>query len=406
MSGFTILTITQINSYLKSYIDENKKLSGVYIKGEIADFKENLYSGHMYFSLKDFDSEISCVMFRNYAERIRFKPQNGMSVIARCDLSVYKKTCSCQLYVYDMQPEGLGAKYLAFEQLKDRLEKEGLFAQESKKPLPRFPEKIGVVTSAHGAALQDIINVLGRRWPFAKLVLTPAAVQGAEAPEQLIKAIKKQNAEVKPDVIIIGRGGGSSDDLSAFNDEQLARTIFACEIPVISAVGHETDFSICDFVADLRAPTPSAAAELASPDVYDLRQTLDSNLDFLSETLRKKIDGLTEKTELASSVKLFNFTENIRQDCTLKLTEEARILKYGFENKIKEFDFALRKELSALDSNNPTKLLKKRICCAEVNGKNIKSINDLSVGDSFKLYFSDGNLTATVDSKTEGGVSI
>lgn len=405
MPGFTILTITQINSYLKSYIDENKKLSGIYIKGEIADFKENLYSGHMYFSLKDFDSEISCVMFRNYAERIRFKPQNGMSVIARCDLSVYKKTCLCQLYVYDMQPEGLGAKYLAFEQLKERLEKEGLFSSEFKKPLPPFPGKIGIITSAHGAALHDIINVLGRRWPCAKLIVTPAAVQGVDAPMQLINAVKKQNDDIKPDVIIIGRGGGSSDDLSAFNDEQLARTIFACKIPIISAVGHETDFSICDFVADLRAPTPSAAAELVSPDVYELRQTLDSNLDFLSESLRKKVDELTAKTELLSAVKLKGFTDRIADKYTSELCESAYMMKYNFEKKINSLNFALQKELSALDFNNPAKLLKKKICCAESNGKVIKSINDISVGESFRLYFPDGNLTATVDSKTEGGIS-
>ena len=304
MPGFSILSVTQVTSYLKSYLDENPKLSGIYIRGEIADFKENLYSGHMYFSLKDAESEVKCVMFRSYAERIRFTPQNGMAVIARCDLSVYKKTCACQLYVYDIQPDGLGAKFLAFEQLKERLEKEGLFAPEAKKPLPRFPGKIGVITSAHGAALHDIINVLGRRWSLAKLVLTPVSVQGADAPEQLIRALKKQDDEIKPDVIIIGRGGGSSDDLSAFNDEMLARTVFSCKTPVISAVGHETDFSICDFVADLRAPTPSAAAELASPDCDEIKQTLDSNLDFLDNVLRKKIDDRSGKLAMIGSIKL------------------------------------------------------------------------------------------------------
>lgn len=406
MSGFSILSVTQITSYLKSYIDENKKLSGIYIRGEIADFKENFYSGHMYFSLKDAESEISCVMFRSYAERIRFTPQNGMSVIARCDLSVYKKTCSCQLYVYDIQPEGLGAKYLAFEQLKERLEKEGLFAPEAKKPLPRFPQKIGVITSAHGAAVHDIINVLGRRWPSARIILTPVSVQGSEAPEQLIRALKKQDKEIKPDVIIIGRGGGSSDDLSAFNDEVLARAVFACKTPVISAVGHETDFSICDFVADLRAPTPSAAAELASPDVYEIKQTLDSNIDFLEGTLRKKIGNLKAELAVIGCVKVYDFTARIDSKFALRLNEQTNILKRNFENKLNGESIALQAELAKLDSNNPAKFLKRALCRAETDGKAIKSINDVAVGKSIDLYLPDGQLKATVTEMTEGGLSL
>lgn len=406
MSGFSILSVTQITSYLKSYIDENKKLSGIYIRGEIADFKENFYSGHMYFSLKDAESEISCVMFRSYAERIRFTPQNGMSVIARCDLSVYKKTCSCQLYVYDIQPEGLGAKYLAFEQLKERLEKEGLFAPEAKKPLPRFPQKIGVITSAHGAAVHDIINVLGRRWPSARIILTPVSVQGSEAPEQLIRALKKQDKEIKPDVIIIGRGGGSSDDLSAFNDEVLARAVFACKTPVISAVGHETDFSICDFVADLRAPTPSAAAELASPDVYEIKQTLDSNIDFLEGTLRKKIGNLKAELAVIGCVKVYDFTARIDSKFALRLNEQINILKRNFENKLNGESIALQAELAKLDSNNPAKFLRRALCRAETDGKAIKSINDVAVGKSIDLYLPDGQLKATVTEMTEGGLSL
>lgn len=406
MSGFSILSVTQITSYLKSYIDENKKLSGIYIRGEIADFKENFYSGHMYFSLKDAESEISCVMFRSYAERIRFTPQNGMSVIARCDLSVYKKTCSCQLYVYDIQPEGLGAKYLAFEQLKERLEKEGLFAPEAKKPLPRFPQKIGVITSAHGAAVHDIVNVLGRRWPSARIILTPVSVQGSEAPEQLIRALKKQDEEIKPDVIIIGRGGGSSDDLSAFNDEVLARAVFACKTPVISAVGHETDFSICDFVADLRAPTPSAAAELASPDVYEIKQMLDSNIDFLEGTLRKKIGNLKAELAVTGYVKAYDFTARIDSKFALRLNEQTNILKRSFENKLNGESIALQAELAKLDSNNPAKFLKRTLCRAETDGKAIKSINDVAVGKSIDLYLPDGQLKATVTEMTEGGLSL
>ena len=297
MAGFNILTVTQITSYLKSYIDENKKLSGIYIKGEITDFKANFYSGHFYFSLKDSGAEINCVMFRSYAERIRFMPENGMSVIVRCDLSVYQKSCSCQLYVYDIQPEGLGAKHLAFEQLKSKLESEGLFNAEHKKTLPRYPEKIGVITSANGAALQDIINVLKRRWPVAKIMLTPVSVQGEDAPIQLLSALKKQDSVIKPDVIIIGRGGGSSEDLSAFNDEALARAIFECKTPVVSAVGHETDFTLSDFVADLRAPTPSAAAELAVFDYYDTLLDIDNFQDKLNRIIDSKVILLKSKMQ-------------------------------------------------------------------------------------------------------------
>ncbi|MBQ6699599.1 MAG: exodeoxyribonuclease VII large subunit, partial [Oscillospiraceae bacterium] len=328
MAGFNILTVSQITAYLKSYLDENKKLSGIYIKGEITDFKANFYSGHFYFSLKDQNSEINCVMFKSYAERIRFLPKDGMSVIVRCDLSVYQKSCSCQLYVYDIQPEGLGAKHLAFEQLKEKLEKEGLFDAQYKKDIPPYPEKIGVITSAYGAALQDIINVLSRRWPVTKIVLTPVSVQGEDAPEQLLKAVKKQDELVKPDVIIIGRGGGSSEDLSAFNDEKLARAIFECNTPVISAVGHETDFSICDFVADLRAPTPSAAAELASPDINVLRQTIDGNLEWMKDRILKKCDNYAKILNNMQSVKLYNFTDKIIESRNKKLKEIEKELLF------------------------------------------------------------------------------
>ena len=404
MAGFNILTVTQITSYLKSYIDENKKLSGIYIKGEITDFKANYYSGHFYFSLKDANSEISCVMFRSYAERIRFMPKDGMSVIVRCDLSVYQKACSCQLYVYDIQPDGLGAKHLAFEQLKEKLEKEGLFDIQKKKSIQVYPEKIGVVTSSNGAALQDIINVLKRRWPVARIMLTPVSVQGEDAPKQLVTAIKKQDNEIKPDVIIIGRGGGSSEDLSAFNDEELARAIFACKTPVISAVGHETDFSISDFVADLRAPTPSAAAELASPDINALRQTLDDNLEWVKDYLCKKYDKYAEKLNNLSSVKSKYFTENFVKSKQTSLDNLNKDLVFTFKNQINRNSNLLILEVSKLDSNNPAKILRKSVCRIEKDNKKITSADDISVGDNVDIWFSDGKAKALITEK-EGGVS-
>ncbi|MBP1568946.1 MAG: exodeoxyribonuclease VII large subunit [Oscillospiraceae bacterium] len=405
MAGFNILTVTQITAYLKSYIDENKKLSGIYIKGEITDFKANFYSGHYYFSLKDSGAEINCVMFRSYAERIRFMPENGMSVIVRCDLSVYQKACSCQLYVYDIQPEGLGAKHLAFEQLKAKLEAEGLFDEKYKKTLPQYPEKIGVITSGSGAAIQDIINVLTRRWPVAKIVLTPVSVQGEDSPKQLISALRKQDSVIKPDVIIIGRGGGSSEDLSAFNDETLAREIFACKTPVISAVGHETDFSICDFVSDLRALTPSAAAELSSPDINALRQSFDDNIGWMRDYIERKCDKYADLLSKFTSVKSKNFTDNflLKYQNQLDFISEKRefLFKNLLLNKESKFSLALAK----LDYNNPAKIFSKSVCRIEKDKKEVVSAKKVFPGDSIKIYFSDGVLKATVTEKEEGGPS-
>lgn len=406
MGGFNILTVTQITSYLKSYIDENKKLSGIYIKGEITDFKANYYSGHFYFSLKDSGAEISCVMFRSYAERIRFMPENGMSVIVRCDLSVYQKACSCQLYVYDIQPDGIGAKHLAFEQLKAKLESEGLFDEKYKKSIPPYPEKIGVITSSNGAALQDIINVLKRRWPVAKIMLTPVSVQGEDAPKQLLLALKKQDNEIKPDVIIIGRGGGSSEDLSAFNDETLARTIFASKIPVISAVGHETDFSICDFAADLRAPTPSAAAELSGPDINTLRQSFDDNLEWMRGIINAKCDKYADILSGFNNVKSDNFTADFikKHRDKLEILSEKRTLL--FKNRLIRKEYAFSEAVAKLDSNNPAKILLKTVCRVEKAKKQVFSVSEINEGDSVDIYFSDGMLSATVNNKKEGGIPV
>lgn len=404
MDGFTILTVTQINSYLKSYIDENKKLSGIYIKGEITDFKANFYSGHFYFSLKDDNSEIKCVMFKSYAQYIRFLPENGMNVIVRCDLSVYQKSCACQLYVYDIQPNGIGAKHLEFEQLKEKLQREGLFDAQQKRSLPPYPEKIGIISSANGAALQDIINILTRRWPLTKLVLTPSAVQGEDASRQLLLALKKQNCDVKPDVIIIGRGGGSNEDLSAFNDEALARAIYECKIPVVSAVGHETDFSICDFVADLRAPTPSAAAELVSPDMNVLHQSLDENIEYLHDIFEKKCDNYAKIIDKFISVKSKHFTDKIVKNRIEKLEFLTEGLGLKYKNMLIKKSDRYAFELVKLDHNNPAKLLSKTICRVEKNGKQIRSVFETENGESLNLYFADGRLKATITEKTERGV--
>ncbi len=264
-----LLSVTQINEYLKMLLDGDRVLSNVYIRGEISNFK--IYaSGHAYLTLKDETGQLKAVMFRSYASRLAFRPEDGMRVIAHGRVSVYEAGGQYQLYIDDMQPDGAGALALRYEQLRRKLEAEGLFDTARKKALPEMPMRIGVITSPSGAAVHDIINVLGRRFPCAEMILYPSAVQGAEAPMQLCMGIELFGMTGMCDVIIIGRGGGSAEDLWAFNDETLARTIAACPIPVISAVGHESDFTICDFVADRRAPTPSAAAELAVPDRSEL----------------------------------------------------------------------------------------------------------------------------------------
>ena len=280
-----VLSVSQINFFIKSLIEGDGRMRDIYARGEISNFTDHYRSGHLYFSLKDEKSVLKAVMFSSAARRLRFCPKEGMRVIVRGRVAVYEPGGQYQFYVEEMQPDGVGALSLAFEQLKEKLAAEGLFAEEHKRPIPPFPARIGVITSPTGAAVQDIRNILSRRWPAAEIVFCPVLVQGEDAAAQLTAAVKLMNAQKAADVIIIGRGGGSAEDLAAFNDETLARAVFASKIPVISAVGHETDFTICDFVADLRAPTPSAAAELAVPDreeqkriLLDLQQNIRKNM--------------------------------------------------------------------------------------------------------------------------------
>ena len=270
------VTVSQVNSYLKQRISEDENLSGLFIRGEISNFTNHLKTGHFYFTLKDEMSAIKAVMFRGSAQYVRFRPENGMSVIVFGRVGFYERDGVLQVYCEDMQPDGIGALSLAFEQLKDKLEKEGLFSIEHKKPLPRFPRKIAVITAKTGAALQDILNILGRRYPVTEVVLLSALVQGDQAPDSIVSCFQRLQGRTDIDVVILARGGGSLEDLWAFNSEKVAKAIYSCEIPVISAVGHEVDYTIADFVADYRAPTPSAAAEVVAPDIRELESALDN----------------------------------------------------------------------------------------------------------------------------------
>lgn len=301
----TVLSVSQVNFFLRSLIDGDGRLADILVAGELSNFTINSRSGHMYFSLKDSKSLLKGVMFASAARRLQFHPEDGMRVIVRGRISVYEPNGQYQLYAEDIQPDGVGAMFLAFEQLKQHLAAEGLFDQSRKRPLPPFPMRIGVVTSPTGAAVQDILQILGRRWPVAEVVFCPVQVQGDAAVPQLILALENLNHQEACDVIILGRGGGSAEDLWAFNNESLARTVAWSKIPVVSAVGHETDFTICDFAADLRAPTPSAAAELCTPDraaeMEDLlayRNWFRSRGLQMVDRLRQRIDTLVQSSAL------------------------------------------------------------------------------------------------------------
>ena len=296
-----VITVTQLNTYIKSILDENPVLKTIYIKGEISNFKHYYKSGHMYLTLKDSNCQLKAVMFSSYASRLKFRPENGMSVICRGRISAYEKDGVYQLYIEDMQPDGIGSLSIAFEQLKEKLEKEGLFDLSHKKSIPKYPQKIGVATSNMGAAIEDIKNIIKRRYPVAELVVAPTIVQGDAAPEDIVKSIKLLDSIDDIDVIIVGRGGGSLEDLWAFNTEIVARAVFECKKPIISAVGHETDFTICDFVADLRAETPSAAAEKAVPDINELMKFTEAAESKMLYCITKRLEYEAQRLDYISN---------------------------------------------------------------------------------------------------------
>ncbi len=390
------LTVSDLNNFIKNIFETNRTLSSVTVRGEISNFT-NHRSGHLYFSLKDEDGQIRAVMFRSRAQTLKFMPESGMKVVVHGSVTVYPRDGSYQLYVSSMQPDGIGALYLAYEQLKERLALEGLFDAEHKLALPAYPRRIGVITSPTGAAIRDIINVSGRRYPNADLYIYPALVQGAGAEESLISALDYLDKSRLCDVIIIGRGGGSIEDLWAFNSETLARRIYAATTPIISAVGHETDFTICDFVADMRAPTPSAAAEIAVPDKRDLLMRIDSYNERLVKGLERKVERASEK--------LRNLEQRVDKRVLLErinaLRESARV--YGdkssvlVSNKIAILRENLGKNAGKANALSPLATLDRGYSIAQnQSGKIIKSTSELKPGDSFKLTLSDGIVEGSV----------
>ncbi len=402
MQNTLVLSVSQLNRYIKMNFDADENLANIFISGEISNFTNHYRTGHLYFTLKDDSAAVRVVMFNSSAKRLKFMPEDGMKVIARGRVSVYEASGQYQLYVDDMQPDGVGALNLAYEQLKEKLQKEGLFSEHHKKTLPPYPEKVGVITSPTGAAVRDIINVLGRRFPYAEIVFCPVLVQGDGAHLQLTDAVNLFNSERAADVIIIGRGGGSIEDLWEFNDEGLARAVYNSDIPVISAVGHETDFTICDFVADMRAPTPSAAAELAVPDANELQYALSAlkNRMFLNVSSgiadrRSRLEYLTSKGALKSPDEMLS-NRSQRLD-----TAFSKMLS-SYENRIGGKKVEFISAATALSKLDPMSVLMRGFAfVSDKSGKNVYSSQALAKGDKINVRFHDGSAVCEVKEITQ-----
>ena len=395
-----ILTVSQLNRYVKSLLDGDFRLRDLFLRGEISNYTRHYRSGHLYFTLKEGGSAVKAVMFAGYAQELAFEPENGMAVILRCSVSLYERDGSYQIYVYEMQPDGRGALQVAFEQLYRKLQVQGLFDETNKKPIPRFAQRIGVVTSETGAALQDILNILSRRCPMAQVVLAPALVQGREAPDSLIAALQALDEWGKCDVIIIGRGGGSMEDLWCFNDERLVRQIVACHTPIISAVGHETDFTLCDYAADLRAPTPSAAAELASVKMEQLEERLEILAD---RTKRAAGHYLAQKEQQLQrlSLQLTHLTPERRlQEYAEKLQNLWNMIQSSEKSVIIKKQEALRLQSARLQALDPMARLAGGYSMVLKDGRVLSSIQQAQEGDHLQVRLHDGTLRVLTEEVT------
>lgn len=391
------VSVRQLNLYAKSLIEGDLRLNDVYVTGEISNFKNHYASGHLYFTLKDNDAAIRCVMFKGYTSQIRFRVEDGLKVILRGRVSIYEKDGQFQFYAQEMHADGLGDISLQFEQIKEKLSKEGLFSDESKRAIPRFPKRIAVVTSETGAAVQDIMNILSRRWKLSEIMLCPVLVQGENAANDMIKTLDRIYKLSNCDLIIIGRGGGSIEDLWAFNNEALARKIYESPIPVISAVGHETDFTICDFVADLRAPTPSAAAELAVPDSQEYLLKLNEYSNRFKTALKSKLDlNKSKYLSLANSLYLNKPLQALLEKPAQEVDSLYDCLLRSFEAKVSNYKARLSQNLTALDALSPLKVLARGYSVAKVSGKTLTSVKNAEIGDNLTLRVCDGTLECEI----------
>lgn len=389
------ITVTQLNSYMKDKIANDQFLNNVYIKGEISNYKHH-YTGHLYFTLKDENSLIKCIMFKTYTSHLNFEPKDGMKVLILGTVSVFERDGVYQIYCKAMQEDGLGSLYTAYEKLKENLEKEGLFDSKYKKEIPKIPKTIGVLTSQTGSVIRDIINVSTRRNPNVRIKLFPVPVQGDGAGIKIADAIEYMNNQKIADVIILARGGGSLEDLWPFNEEIVARAIFKSETPIISAVGHETDFTIADFVADLRAPTPSAAAELAVPDVRQLKIDIEKYQNRLKIALIKKLDFMKLRYEKCITSRVFKNPYEMIQNNYLKIDSFIKALQNGINYRYKDSKNQFISIISKLDSLSPLKTLSRGYVIAQKNGTTIKTIKDLQKDDNIEITFIDGKKEAII----------
>lgn len=418
------LSVTALTKYLKYKFDNDAHLKNVLLKGEISNFKRHS-RGHFYFTLKDDKSQISAIMFASSSSKVKFMPLDGMSILVEGYITIYEASGNYQIYVNKMSEDGLGNLYLAYEQLKKKLSNEGLFDESHKKRIPRFPATIAVLTSPTGAAVQDVINIINRRFPLANIIVYPTLVQGEYAKDDIVKQLKKANSDSLCDVIILGRGGGSIEDLWPFNEEEVAHAIFNSKIPIISSVGHETDTTISDFVADLRAPTPSGGAELSVPDQLDLfnylermnnqnrlslTRLLNSKVDQLkriensiifrdplrlTEHKSRRLDHLSEKLDLLNPINRLKQSEDNLARTTKRLVDYyQRIL----DNKHSEYDL----KISKLELLNPLSIMKKGYSVVKKDGKVLKSIKHVEINENIDIQVNDGMISANIISKRKG----
>ena len=411
------ITISQLTRYIKYKIDNDVNLNEVFIKGEISNFKAHS-RGHYYFTIKDEGARINAVMFATATKKLQFTPEDGMKVLVTGKISVFEANGGYQIYVSDMLEDGVGNLYIAYEQLKKKLEAEGLFDQRFKKPIPKIPKRVGVVTAPTGAAIKDIISTIKRRWPLTEIYLFPSLVQGELAKDDIVRQIEKADT-YNLDTLIVGRGGGSIEDLWPFNEEIVARAIFACNTPVISAVGHEIDFTISDFVADLRAPTPTGAAEMAVPQLNDMASylnqvkiRLNNAVNNKIKTYKNKLNDIKNRNVLKNPIVLYQTKEMIFSNTLERLKfslinltniKEKELLKvknsYILKNPYQLLDKKSNKYLqiiSKLETLSPLLTLKRGYTMTKVNDKVVKSSKDLKKGDNITIDFSDGNVEATV----------
>ncbi len=396
MAG-SVLTVSQVSFYIKSLLEGDSRLRDVLVSGEVSNFTDHYRSGHLYFSLKDEKSVLKAVMFAGSAKRLKFRPQDGMKVLVRGRISSYEASGQYQLYAEDIQPDGVGALSLAFEQLKAKLEREGLFDPGRKRPLPRYPGRIGVITSPTGAAVRDILQITGRRWPLAEIIFAPVLVQGEGAPPQMIGALEEMNRKRACDVILLGRGGGSLEDLWAFNDEGVARAVASSQIPVVSAVGHETDFTICDFAADLRAATPSAAAELATPDFREERRRLIAFSRYFHEKAEKTVEYFRQSLDLLAQDSFLGRPELFLKDRKRELGVLFGGLTGCFADKLEAEQGRLALLSGTLDAVSPLKVLSRGYAMVmDEEGKAVRDAASLSPGDRVSLRLAAGRVEAEI----------